>query len=604
MGAVLGVTTLGLPALDGAGDPGAPLTRAASASPPAAAPVARVLPAAEASSAAVVSFEPGRRDLFWTSGERLRHRFLPAGGSWSRQHTRGGSLASQPAAVSWGPGRVDVFARGTDDRLKWRTRRPSGWSPWRSLGGRLSAAPGVASWQPGRLDVFVRWTDDALYQRTYTSGTWSAWTRRGGTLTSSPAATSWGTGRVDVVARTTGHDLLHRAFAGGRWRAWENLGGRWTAQPTVASPAPGRLDVALRGGAGRMNVRRYVSGSGWARAVRLGDDVFTSGPGATAVGDDVRLVARRADGSLAEIVRPSPGAAWRSWRAVDPHAPFRRLGTWVDVFDYASLDPATAVADMKARGVRTLYLSTARWRTPLDPAADFYDEAEAGAWLDEAHAAGIRVVGWYVPAYGDMARDVRRVEAVDDYVSPGGQRFDAVGVDIERYRAPGEPETAGEVGHATFNVRAVEHLREVRARTSAVLGAIVPSPFTTDPGNRWDGFPWVAIGGQSDVVVTMALWSFRQNTNGSPFNGSQVYSWVRDQVDRAEALSGRPVHVEGGSNDDPDDPERTPITVARVTRFVEAARDAGAVGGSHYDYLTTFDEVTGAPLWPALAGLN
>jgi hypothetical protein len=57
------------------------------------------------------------------------------------------------------------------------------------------------------------------------------------------------------------------------------------------------------------------------------------------------------------------------------------------------------------------------------------------------------------------------------------------------------------------------------------------------------------------------------------------------------------VHVEGGV----DDPGReyTPPTADRVHAFVEAARDAGAIGGSHYDYATTEDS-----LWPALGGLN
>jgi hypothetical protein len=62
-------------------------------------------------------------------------------------------------------------------------------------------------------------------------------------------------------------------------------------------------------------------------------------------------------------------------------------------------------------------------------------------------------------------------------------------------------------------------------------------------------------------------------------------------------MTGRPVHVEGGV----DDPgvERTPVTPARVQRFVDAVIDGGAIGGSHYDYATT-----NADLWPILSGLN
>jgi hypothetical protein len=91
-------------------------------------------------------------------------------------------------------------------------------------------------------------------------------------------------------------------------------------------------------------------------------------------------------------------------------------------------------------------------------------------------------------------------------VSPGGQRFDAIGVDTERL---------DEVSLSVFNSRPVDHLTQVRAHVDSVVAAIVPSPFATDPGNRWAGFPWAAVGSRSEVVVPMALWSFRSNPDGS-----------------------------------------------------------------------------------------
>lgn len=547
------------------------------------------LPPAEAASPAVVSYVAGRQDLFWTSPSgTLRQQFKDAGGSWSRVLGRGGALASQPAAVSWGPERVDVFARGTDNRLKWRTRTASGWSAWKSLGGTLSSAPTVATWAPGRLDVFARWSDDTLYQRTLSGGRWSAWTPLGGVLTSSPAATSWGTGRIDVVARTTGKDLVHRVYTTARgWSRWRNLGGTLASQPALTSPAARRLDVVFRGPAGYLRVRSFTLADGWTRTGTLGSKTFTTGPGATAVGDDVVVTAGTANGFRHTITRPSPTRAWRVWRPVDAYLPFRDLATWVDVLDYPSQDPAVAIPDMKARGVRTLLLSTARFNSEQD----FYDRAEMGQWLDRAHAAGIKVVGWYVPAYGTMARDIRRTVAIGNYVSPAGQRFDAIGIDIERFGP------SGEVDRDTFNARVVPHLTAVRADTSAVIAAIVPSPYATDPGNNWEGFPWTGVGARSEVVVPMALWSFRSNPDGSAYTAQQVHDWVVDQIDRAQSLTGRRVHVEGGVNDP--GTERSPVTVARVEAFVQAAHDAGAIGGSHYDYATT-----PPALWPALAGIN
>jgi Repeat of unknown function (DUF346) len=554
---------------------------------PATAAVAPV-PSTEVTSPAVTGLEPGRVDLFWrTTSGRLAHRYRPAGGSWTRQLDLGGTLASQPAAVSWAPGRIDVFARGTNNTLVHRWYRNGSWSGWESLGGTLASAPAVASWGSGRLDVFVRATNGALRQRTYVSGQgWSGWSKRGGALTSSPAATSWGSGRIDVVARGSGNALLHRSFSDGAgWSAWRTLSGGLISQPAVAAPAPGRLDVFARRTGTAMWTRRLVNGT-WSGWTSLGDTP-ASGPSASATGDAVHVATKRTGGRYATATRSTPTTAWGRWSSVDALLPFRRLSTWVDVFDYATLDPETAIADMVTHDVRTLFLATARF-TSTD---DFHDAAEAGAWLDAAHDAGIRVVGWYLPAYGDMDRDVRRTVAIATFTSPGGQRFDAVGVDIERL---------DEVTRAQFNARLVDHLAQVRAATDTMTAAIVPSPFATDPGNNWEGFPWAAVGARSDVVVPMALWSFRDACPGAevcPLTGNQVYNWVLDQTRRARALSGRPVTVEGGVNDP--GTENTPVTTARVTRFVDAVIDGGAIGGSHYDYATT-----PAALWPVLDRLN
>lgn len=547
------------------------------------------LPAPELRSPAITSSAPGRVDVFWRSdGGDLMHQHRPAGGWWTRPVNLGGDLASQPAAASSGPGRIDVVARRTDGRLAHRWLRNGAWSAWRDRGGRLTSAPAVASRQPGGLDVVARGTGGALLQRTLVPGSgWSAWRRLGGTLTSSPAIASWSRWRLDVVARGTGNRLRHRYWTARRgWSPWRSRGRGLRSQPAIAAPGPGLLDVVALGSGGSVRHTRFVAGSGWTGFTARGGNVAT-GPAATAVGDDVRIAARRSGGRVVELVRTSPSASWSGWRGVDHLRPFRRLGTWVDVYDY-HLDPEASVADMDRRGVRTLYLSTARFTTPTD----FVDRAKAGRWLDAAHAAGMHVVGWYPPAYGDMTRDVRRTVAIARYVSPGGQRFDAVGVDIER---------KDEVTHAQFNRRLVTHLDRVRARTDAVVASIVPSPFTTEPGNNWAGFPWAAVGARSEVVIPMNLWSFRDGCAGPdvcPMSPDQVYTWVLDQTRQARALSGgRPIHVEGGVNDPGN--ERTPVTPARIARFVDAVRDAGALGGSHYDYATTTDAQ-----WVPLAGLR
>lgn len=533
------------------------------------------LASAELSSPAVASLTPGRVDIFSRAASgNLAYQYWLPGGSWTRTLSLGGVITSQPAAASWAAGRMDVFARGTDNALWHRWFSGGVWSEWESLGGRLSSAPAVASQGSGFLDVFVRGTDGGLWRKSFVAGKgWSTWSSLTGVLTSSPAATSSAAGRLDVLVRGTDNAVWHRQFSGGVWSAWRSLGGRSSAQPAVSRGDLGPLDVVVRGTDNAMWVKRYL-GDRWTGWTSLGGG-FGSGPAAAVTGDHVTVMGKGTNGFLYEnhLRSGTPGG----WIVIDQYQPFRRLGTWVDVFDYASLDPQTAVADMRARGVRVLYLSTGRFNS----AADFYDAAEAGQWLDAAHQAGIKVVGWYVPAYGDMARDVRRTVAIARFVSPGGQRFDAVGVDIERLN---------EVSLAVFNSALVTHLTQVRAQIHSVVGAIVPSPYGTDAGGGWPGFPWAAVGQRSEVVVPMALWSYRAN-----FTPDQVYSWVLDQVRRARSLSGRPVSVEGGVAGE----GLTPVTADRMDRFVDAAIDGGAIGGSNYDYLTT-----NAAFWPILARLN
>jgi hypothetical protein len=553
-------------------------TTVAALSPPGTA--ARAAPAplasAEVGSPAVASLTEGRVDVFSRgTGGNLAYQYRLPGGSWTRTLSLGGVLTSQPAATSWAPGRMDVFARGGDNALWHRSLSGGVWSGWGSLGGRLSSAPAVTSQASGLLDVFVRGSDGALWRKSFVAGQgWSSWSSLGGVLTSSPAAASSAAGRLDVFVRGADNAVWHRPFSGGVWSGWRSLGGRISAQPAAARGDLGPLDVVGRGTDNALWVNRYL-GDRWTGWTSLGGG-FLSGPSAALTGDHVTVVGKGNNGFFyGNRLRSGTPSGWS---IVDPYQPFRRLGTWVDVFDYAALDPQTAVADMRARGVRVLYLSTGRFNS----AADFYDAVEAGQWLDAAHAAGIRVVGWYVPAYDDVARDVRRTVAIANFVSPGGQRFDAVGVDIERL-GPG-------VTRDQFNTRLVTHLTQVRAQIHAVIGAIVPSPYGTDPGGGWPGFPWAAVGQRSEVVVPMALWSFRTN-----FTPDQVYSWVLDQVRRARSLSGRPVSVEGGVAGE----GSTPVTADRVDRFVDAVTDGGAIGGSNYDYLTT-----SAAFWPILTRLN
>jgi hypothetical protein len=545
------------------------------------------LPASELTSPAIAASATGRVDVFRRSSSgRLSYQYRLPGGSWTRTLDLGGSLASQPGVAARSS--LHVAVRWTDGTIRLRSSTASGWGDWTSLGGNFTSAPAIASPAPGRLDVVARGTDGQLRWRTRVDGVWSKWRTISGVVASSPSLTSRSTGRLSLMARRADGRLITRGYTtSAGWTGWRDRGGKLDSQPAVVSPSPDRVDVMARHPDGTLRLRRWTAASGWSAWTTMAGGPFSSGPAAARDGSAVRVAAVQTNGQLRTAARSKVTGTWSSWVRVDALRPFRALGTWVDAFDY-DLHPENTVAAMKANGVRTLFLCTARFSS----AEDFHDRALAGRWLDAAHAAGIRVVGWYVPGYGDLDRDVRRTVAIERYVSPNGQRFDAIGINIERFRNPGDPigQFTGEVYKAEFLTRLVTHLERVRARTHLMTGAIVPTPYTTDPGTRWSGFPWSAVGRSSDVTVPMVLWTFRSN-----LSEAQVRSYVANEIVRSRTLTGDPVHVEGGVEGE----GTTPVTTGRMQAFVDGAHDGRAIGGSNYDYRTTASKY-----WSILGQLN
>jgi hypothetical protein len=268
---------------------------------------------------------------------------------------------------------------------------------------------------------------------------------------------------------------------------------------------------------------------------------------------------------------------------------YRKLGAWIDVFDYAirdCIDPVSAVDSMARRGVTTLYLQTSRWKQPQDIV---WPEA-VDLFLQRAHRRGIRVIGWYVPGFGDLDRDVRRSLAVLAYISPQGHRFDGFAADIEARNEVGTREA--------FNAGIAEYSRRLRSSVApgTVLGAIVVDARNNEraPG-RWQGFPWPEIGAQFDVIMPMAYWTV---TKGAPPPCLQsqydVPSYIADVVRKTEALMGRsrPMHVIGGIGDC--------ATADEVAGYVRQARESSSIGGSFYDFATTESSLHREAFWAEL----
>lgn len=515
-------------------------------------------------------------------------------GRWGVVRSLGGRLTSSPTAASMSPGRVDVFARGGEGQLVQKYAVAGRWAGWQHLGGKLISAPSVVSWGPRRLDVFALGTDSALWHKWFDGRRWSPWERLGGRLASAPAAVAMTAGRLDVFARGRDGTLQHLYYAGS-WSRFTSLGGALHSQPAAASTADGRLDVVVRGSDGALQHTSFVRGRGWSGFAPVAG-ALDSGPALVSVpGGGLVAGARDRGGQLLTRELPA-GGQWTPWTATTGGvagiaaagpAAFRGLGAWVDLYDYqlsgASLQRDSALDDLRRQGVRTVYLQTSRFSVGFDMAS------RAAGWVDAAHARGLQVVGWYLPGYGDLARDLRRTLAIAKLRTPAGGRFDALGVDIEAHTGVG---SSNEVDRPTMNRRAVDNLRDVRARTSLAVAAITPQPTATDGrGESWEGFPWQGVARYSDVVLPMSYWpsSCRDACvrDYTATNARSAASWTKLPVH----MAGRGYTNRGGS----------PVTDRDITAFVDGALAAGVVGGSVYDYASTR---TRTAWWPDQRRLN
>jgi hypothetical protein len=280
---------------------------------------------------------------------------------------------------------------------------------------------------------------------------------------------------------------------------------------------------------------------------------------------------------------PPAGAASGVGRAV---LPFRGLGTWVDVYDFSPdfitghRRPAITTASvdrMAAAGITTLYLQAANARQPM--ARPLVSPALLGGFLARAHADGMRVVGWYAPAFADPAADLRRLLAMRDF-RWAGQGFDGMAVDIE---------TTSTVTDASRRSQILVDLsRRLRFATSTPLGAIVMAPVVLDVVNPhfWPKFPWRSIARYYDAWLPMDYWTDRTVSSGY----RDAYRYTSDNIARLRAdlcQPGAVVHAIGGVGG--------MSSASQYLRFAAAARREGAIGLSVYDF-----RATGPAVWPLL----
>jgi hypothetical protein len=249
---------------------------------------------------------------------------------------------------------------------------------------------------------------------------------------------------------------------------------------------------------------------------------------------------------------------------------------WVDAFDFGpayqragASPPITPrdVDDMAAHGVRTLFIQATRADSKQPDG--FVDRALLAEFLVRAHRAGMRVVGWYLPPFVNVDRDLGRLTSIARF-DVLGHRFDGLAVDIE------DADTVTDVD--TRNRRLVELSTRLRQEVgSDTLGAIVLPPVLTEVvnPNRWPEFPWPQLAPLYNVWLPMSYWTFRSEQSGY----HDGYAYNDESIRRLRADLGNPtalVHGIGGIGDT--------ATSEEITQFVQSLFDEHAIGGSMYDW--------------------
>lgn len=263
-------------------------------------------------------------------------------------------------------------------------------------------------------------------------------------------------------------------------------------------------------------------------------------------------------------------------------APYRGLGTWVDVYDWSHTftngRPTTSPADvdrMADAGVQTLYIQASKHDAP----SDVLEPALLQDYIDRARSRGIRVVVWYLPTLVDVGRDLQRLRAVAAL-----RGIDGIGVDIEA-------RNVGDVNER--NRRLVELSSALReSLPGRTIAAIVLPPVVLEVinPNFWPNFPYREIAPSYDVWMTMGYWTNRRADSGY----RDAHRYTSENVRRLRANLGQPhapVHPIGGIGNN--------TSVSDVEGFKSAVSEVAGIGGSLYDWRTT-----GAGLWPALRGFR
>ncbi|HKD93938.1 MAG TPA: hypothetical protein VKB43_04425 [Gaiellaceae bacterium] len=271
---------------------------------------------------------------------------------------------------------------------------------------------------------------------------------------------------------------------------------------------------------------------------------------------------------LAAVVLAAVLAAPAAGGSVHHRSAYAGLGTWLDIYATSSwTHPQQEVSAMARDGVRTLYLQTGNY----EQSGDLVRPQKLGQFIDAAHAAGMRVVAWYLPSFLYPAQDTRSALAAIHFQSAKGERFDSFALDIEASLVHSVPLRSKRLLQLSARLRGAVGRRYP-------LGAIIPSPVGIRRHPKyWPHFPYRSLAGYYNVFLPMA-YSTDRHIHG--VSATRAYNAADITIIRASTGKPHvPIHLIGGL--------ANAMGTEEVAGFMRAVADCSPLGYSLYAFSVT-----------------
>jgi hypothetical protein len=263
------------------------------------------------------------------------------------------------------------------------------------------------------------------------------------------------------------------------------------------------------------------------------------------------------------VLAPAAGASGSS-RDVTAYS---GLGTWLSIYASKSAwrQPGRQVAAMARDGAKTLFLETGNYKQSVD----LIRRRAVGRFIDDAHAAGLKIIAWYLPSFATPKLDERRALAAIRFQSPSGERFDGFALDIEATVVRSMP---------LRNRRLIQLSARLRSAVAPgyTLGAITPSPIGMSP-SYWPTIPYRSLARYYDVFLPMA-YSTDLGVRGSKATLAYLSATVK-AIRKRSGNPNLPIHLIGGLTDE--------MGSSETTGFMRAVAACAPVGYSLYAFPTT-----------------